>query len=335
MASIKPSLKVGLLENAAHSLQRGYELWSRGQQLGDGMLLKEAIIWVHHGIELVFKQLLVQTNEYLVFDKVDEAIQRLGTLRRQPGMMQATVLDLFEYGQGAYTVGFAKLVDRVAVMLGIKELTPGQPLRQDIDDLTIYRNKIVHFSVTMNIAEVTSLLSDILEPLLQLLDREVNDQKFKEVCIPEVRRRVAQVSSYGFELEAESENRIRRLLAHLKDTAVPGELLGAVGEVQIPSFAEITGTTRGAVGADLEAKSNAEDWLIEVKLRVQARSGEQLREQLERYRELYKKRTGREPKVWLVVLSEVAPVVRAFLVHSGILLSTKDDLALLESLAGG
>jgi hypothetical protein len=63
MAINKPSLKVGLLENAAHSLQRGYELWSRGQQVSDGMVLKEAIIWVHHGIELVLKQLLVQANE--------------------------------------------------------------------------------------------------------------------------------------------------------------------------------------------------------------------------------------------------------------------------------
>ena len=42
-------------------------MWSKGRKKGDALLLKEAIIWIHHGIELSLKQLLVQTNEYLVF----------------------------------------------------------------------------------------------------------------------------------------------------------------------------------------------------------------------------------------------------------------------------
>ena len=60
-----PSLRIGLLDNSCHSLQRGYELWHQRQTTQDGWLLKEAVFWIHHGIELALKHLLVQTNEYI------------------------------------------------------------------------------------------------------------------------------------------------------------------------------------------------------------------------------------------------------------------------------
>jgi len=331
----QPSLRVGLLDNACHSLQRGYEQWSRGQQVKDGMLLKEAVIWVHHGTELALKQLLVQSNEYLVFENVDSAIEKLDKLRKRPGMANATVLDLFEHGQGAFTVGFAKLIERVAVMLGISELAQGANLRQNIDELATLRNKLVHFSVTINVVEVASLLSDILDPLLNMLNREVSDSKFRDICIPEVRRRAQPVQNFSYELAAEGEKRVSRLLQRLGGEEIPGEFFGTAGPVQFPLFKGVSETQPGRRGADLEARGDLEDWIVEIKLRVTPQLARELRYQLEHFRRLYEERTGRLPKVWLVALSDLPPVAKAMFVEAGILVSTGEDLARLESLASG
>ena len=72
----KSSLSIGLLDNCYHSLKRGYELWNivkerndrNERNADDGWLLKESIIWVHHGIELAFKKMLAQVNECFIFE---------------------------------------------------------------------------------------------------------------------------------------------------------------------------------------------------------------------------------------------------------------------------
>lgn len=190
------SLKMGLLDNGSHSLKRGYEMWTQWKQSNDAWLLKESIIWVHHGIELLLKQLLVQTNEFLVFQDVNKAVERLGILRKKDGMKDAGVLDLFEHDDKAFSVGFRNLIDRTAITLSIDELAEREPLRKQVDQLTRYRNKIVHFSIELDVLEVSSLLSEILNPLLHLLSKEVNDQNFKEKVIPEIQQAACSVQKY-------------------------------------------------------------------------------------------------------------------------------------------
>jgi hypothetical protein len=46
--------------------------------------LKEAIVWIHHGVELGLKFILFQTNAYLVFENVDKAVETLANARERP-----------------------------------------------------------------------------------------------------------------------------------------------------------------------------------------------------------------------------------------------------------
>lgn len=191
------SLRIGLLDNSYHSLKRGYEMWSQWKDSEDAWLLKESIIWVHHGIELALKQLLVEKNEFLVFDDINKAVDRLSILRRKKGMENAGVLDLFDHDDKVMSVGFRNLVERTAVTLSIPELTENETLRLKIDELTKYRNKVVHFSVELDIAAVSNLLSDILDPLLSMLSREVKDINFRNVSIPEIRNKARPVQKFS------------------------------------------------------------------------------------------------------------------------------------------
>jgi hypothetical protein len=318
-----PSLRIGLLDNSCHSLQRGYELWNKGQQTQDVWTLKESIIWIHHGVELALKQLLVQTNEYLVFEKVDEAVRKLAHLRRQPGMSSADVLNLFDRDDTVISVGFRRLIQRTAVMLDITGLAEGAPLRTYVDELTRYRNKLVHFSVELNIAEITSLLSDLLEPLLELLEREVDDVDFVQNCIPEIRRRAQPVRRLDRTLGVESEQRIARLLQLFSGQQVPGELLGREGDIVLPVFSRVeeAGPTSRV---DIEAEGADENWIVEVKLRLMPRLSE-IVEQLERARSSY-----REAKVWLVIMSEISPKKKLELAQKGYLVSGLPEIVRLE-----
>ncbi|MCL4270608.1 MAG: DEAD/DEAH box helicase family protein [Anaerolineales bacterium] len=200
MANQSSNLRIGLLDNSSHSLKRGYEMWSLWRKTEDAWLLKESIIWIHHGIELSLKQLLAQTNAFLVFENVDSAIENLGKLRKKAGMENAGVIDLFDNSEKIKSVGFQSLIDRVVIALSIPELTKNAPLREKIDELTKFRNKVVHFSIELDIAAVSSLLSEILDPLLVMLGREVKDDNFVRNQIPEIRKIAQPVKKYGEEL---------------------------------------------------------------------------------------------------------------------------------------
>lgn len=190
------NLSIGLLANGSHSLKRGYEMWSQWKQTEDAWLLKESVIWIHHGIELVLKQLLVQSNEFLVFQDVNKAVDRLAILRTRKGMQDAGVLDLFEHDDKVMSVGFRNLVTRTAVALSIKELNEHASLRKKIEQLTKYRNSMVHFSIELDIFKVSSLLSEILDPLLTMLAKEVNDERFINIDIQKIRKLAQPVQEY-------------------------------------------------------------------------------------------------------------------------------------------
>ncbi|EJE4556981.1 HsdR family type I site-specific deoxyribonuclease [Vibrio parahaemolyticus] len=236
------SLKMGLLDNGAHSLKRGYEVWNEWKKNEDGWLLKESIIWVHHGIELLLKQLLVQNNEFLVFQDVNKAVERLGILRNKPGMDNAGVLDLFDHDDKVMSVGFKNLIERVAITLTIDELSAKSDLRDQIDQLTKFRNKIVHFSIELDVVEVSELISDILDPLLCMLSREVSCDHFKKVTILEIRKVAQPVQEYLKHIRSEIvSNAIaatEKALCTDKKAGIVHQVLGSGLSVTLESYLE-------------------------------------------------------------------------------------------------
>jgi hypothetical protein len=282
MSTKSSSLRIGLHDNSCHSLQRGYELWQQGNATRDGWLLKEAVFWIHHGIELVLKQLLVQSNEYLVFEKVDDAVKKLAQLRRQANMSNARVLDLFDQNEGGIVaVSFHNLIQRAALMINIAELSEGMPLRSNIDELTRFRNKIVHFSIEMDVNHIASLLSDILDPLLDLLSREIHDTNFINNCIPDIRRRAQPVRDQSVAYEQETIHRLLRLIRGFNGQRVKGELFGLDGEFLLPVFSVEESLSLMDKGADIKAFSPEETWLVEVKTRFAPAFRDRILERLE------------------------------------------------------
>jgi hypothetical protein len=321
--------KIGLLDNACHSLQRGYEMFNKGRQKENALALKEAIIWIHHGIELSIKQLLVQSNEYLIFENIDEAVRKLAHLRRQPSMNNANVLDLFDSSESVYTVGFGKLVDRAAIMLNLKELSQGAELRGKIDALTSYRNKIVHFAVEVKLEEVINLLGELMEPFLNLLEKKITDKDFNKKCAPYIR---AHAKSLGavFRLQyTEAEERIERLLLKFNGMEVSGDYFGVLGRIILPQFDIVEKEEKQKdLRFDLFARSEREDWIIELKL---GRPNYDITKDIV-YR--WKKRPSKyqKAKLWLIVMGTDKIFDKVFLRDNQVFVSTEVEIENLERL---
>jgi len=321
--------KIGLLDNACHSLQRGYEMFNKGRQKKDALALKEAIIWIHHGIELSIKQLLVQSNEYLIFENIDEAVRKLAHLRRQPSMDSANVLDLFESGEGIYTVGFGKLIDRAAIMLNLQELSQGADLREKIDALTSYRNKTVHFTVDVKSEEVINLLGELMQPFLSLLDKQIIDKDFVNNCLPLVRAQAESVSAVYQLQHKEAEKRIEKLLQKFNEMEVSGDYFGVSGRINLPKFDSIENVSKNRdYAVDFWGKSSTENWIVELKMGSPNYS--QLKWINEKSRRYIEKVYN--AKFWLIILGTDRKLSKSYFQNNQILISSETDITNLEKL---
>jgi hypothetical protein len=153
----KSSLSIGLLDNCYHSLKRGYEMWNivnerNDRNADDGWLLKESIIWVHHGIELALKKMLAQVNECFIFEKLDDEKfwRALGKYKKDnkdyidiEATNNISIIHLFNEDVDSKSISFTQALTRAVLMLDIEELYD-QPnktnFRKSIDRLTNYRN---------------------------------------------------------------------------------------------------------------------------------------------------------------------------------------------------
>ena len=68
--------KITLRQNGIHSFKRGLETlqkYEKGKGT-DKFLLKESIMFIHHGIELLLKEILVtKGNEHLIYSDISES----------------------------------------------------------------------------------------------------------------------------------------------------------------------------------------------------------------------------------------------------------------------
>ena len=106
-------------------------------------------------------------------------------------------------------------------------------------ELTKYRNKMVHFSVKIDVNELSNLLSDILDPFLELLEREIKDLNFKNKCMPEIRKAAIPVIKFSKERYQEAEIRVEKILNQFNGQKISGSLFGKIDEIILPKFAGV------------------------------------------------------------------------------------------------
>lgn len=163
-------VKLNLAENGIDSLRKGfeafneYERWryvSASSAHVQAVALKDSIIFVHHGIEILLKAVLLASNELLVIDEVDNTAKQ--ALAEKRTRNRGSIFDTSVSGS-LRTVSVMEAVDRVEKVCGIPV---GSELKLKLKDIVRLRNNVAHATLSVEESEIAA----IFDRFIDLIDR--------------------------------------------------------------------------------------------------------------------------------------------------------------------
>ncbi|MFT0803256.1 hypothetical protein VSK91_19645 [Bacillus swezeyi] len=149
-------MKFSLLDNAVDSLRSTYISLETLSELIEGHdhHIKDAILSLNHANELLFKYLLKKHSEYLVFKDLNSY------MKAKEKMYKQQEKNIFEVAPGLQTVGFSEAIRRLELLCDIE--VP-EKLKQSLMYLNKKRNEIMHYEISLNEAELQSLVFELSE----------------------------------------------------------------------------------------------------------------------------------------------------------------------------
>lgn len=165
-------MKYGLLENGIDSLKQAYtciEKLEVGLHEGTEHNLKDAILSLNHAIEILFKMILKNEKEYLIFSDIGKYMAAKSQMIKQGKQ------NVFEVAHDLKTVTLSESVRRLELLCDIKV---SDVLKGAIDDFNKTRNKLMHYELELSEEEVNLTIRNLkgfYEEAINFLGQYVND----------------------------------------------------------------------------------------------------------------------------------------------------------------
>lgn len=172
-------LILSLKENGIHSLEKGLKTFAEFEKKIDtNTLLKESIMFLHNGIELLMKQILVEkTSEHLIYSDIDDAAKKI--IKAQKDNYNAFFPP---NGRPIHTVGYELLLERIHAFVETPKIS--ESLKTFLSQLGGLRNQIEHYAIDEEEDTIKELISKIKNPLLKFFQeglKDFNENDFKEI----------------------------------------------------------------------------------------------------------------------------------------------------------
>lgn len=307
---------ITLIQNGMHSLNKGIQAFQRYSSTNNQMLLKDAIMQVHHGVELLLKEMLLRENPLLIYEN-------LGDMTKKQEVADRAGVALFALPDPPKTVTYMDAVKRVGVHIKPKELDTS--LVQDLTELNRVRNQVEHYAIDVDLDYVTRLLGSLHAPLTALFESQIGGV-VKQFQTPQSDRAWAAVRQDA-KAGLDAEKEVAQLLGAFRGQDVPGALFCTDGRLVLPEFVEILTNyyvPEYGIEVDVLARGNAESWVVEVKVgkRISASVLDSLFA-----RGLYLKAMP-----WLVVFSPIPVSLRDAARQRRVLLTGPEEYARLREL---
>ncbi|MEK8208462.1 hypothetical protein NST41_22905 [Paenibacillus sp. FSL L8-0696] len=147
-------MKYGLLENGVDSLKSAYNSIDKISLLIEGVEhnIKDAILSLNHAIEILFKLILKQKNEYLIFSDIGKY------MNAKKQMLIQGKSNVFEVSSELKTVTLNESVKRLELLCDIQ--IP-EIFIAGIDKFNVTRNKLMHYELELSEAEVNETTRDL------------------------------------------------------------------------------------------------------------------------------------------------------------------------------
>ncbi|WP_141995205.1 hypothetical protein [Bacillus sp. B4EP4a] len=144
-------MKFNLLTNGIDSLKASHECLLRIEQLAQGVEhnVKDAIMYLNHANEILFKLVLKNYKEYLMFSDISQY------MKAKEAMLQQSKSNVFDINPNLKTVNFAEAIRRLEFLCDI-EISP--KFKGSLQYLNQIRNKIMHFEIELPEEDVGILI---------------------------------------------------------------------------------------------------------------------------------------------------------------------------------
>lgn len=170
-------MKISLIDNGLDSLLKGYEhLGKYGQLFGDGAdeakrfsALKDSVLSIQHGIEILVKYILKKENELLIYTDISKL--KIAFQKRR----LKEIVELFE-ADGVHTVTYRESLERLRDICGIDIR---ERLWKTLLKVEKWRNSITHSAVLLNEDEVSNVIVKLLDDLDDLFGPLIGEEYLK------------------------------------------------------------------------------------------------------------------------------------------------------------
>lgn len=144
------SIGFSLLQNGADSIKGAYSRIEKLDELVEGIdhNLKDAVIFLNHGIEILLKVMLAERSSALMFSNIKEYQKAKESLKK------GGKKDVFEVNPELQTVSLKEALARIEYLCDVEI---EDRMRSAIFELNMIRNKLMHFSLILNGQEVSNL----------------------------------------------------------------------------------------------------------------------------------------------------------------------------------
>lgn len=301
------AFKISLVESGVHSLWQGIESFERYDRTSDKMLLRDAIMFLHHGVELLMKEVIVRHSPFLIFEDLRDASKK----QRRADDLE---VGIFYLDKPPRTVTFEEAINRVAAFVKPPELT--DDLQAGLSELNRLRNQLEHYAIETDRGEITQLLANIRNPLLELFEARIGG--IKRLQTPEVIQAWDKVQDSA-KFYSQREKEVFDLVSQFRGQRVPGRLLNVDGEFILPTFERVLAnpilspSEDEKYEVDILGEGPGLPWVVEVKAgrRIDMRFFDQLAFRGQMLR----------ATLWIVAFSEVSMAAREAAKRRGILVT--------------
>lgn len=156
-------MNISLLQNGLHSLNKGYLLIKQFEICKSKdekyFLIKDAILSIHHGVEILMKECLRRKNEFLIFSNIDRAVKDVYREKKQKKLSDIFMTNKIK---DVHMVTYEEAIDR---MDAFYEVELKSELKESLIKLNKYRNIITHSGVYLKPIEVLETIYSLAHGL--------------------------------------------------------------------------------------------------------------------------------------------------------------------------
>ncbi|ANU12542.1 hypothetical protein B481_0124 [Planococcus halocryophilus Or1] len=147
-------MRFNLLTNGIDSLKASFVSIRKLDELAEGVEhnIKDTLIHLNHANEILFKLMLKNQKEYLMFEDISNY------MKAKSVMLQQGKSSVLEINPKLKTVNFSTAINRIELLCDIEV---SSEFKGALDYLNKKRNQIMHFEIDLNRDEVNELIEKL------------------------------------------------------------------------------------------------------------------------------------------------------------------------------